>query len=398
MSAALELSPAALDLQDWIAPALPHQGVYLDAATAGLPTAPVLEAVIGHLRLEAAIGAAAAAAAQAGRLQAAYAAAARLLGAEADEIAFLESGNRALQSVIGAVPLVAGDRVLVTRAEWGGTLAMLSKLRGVSVEVLPTRGDGTLDLAAARAMLDGRVRLVVATWCPATNGLINPAAGIGGLALEAGAFFILDACQAVGQLPVDVRALGCHALVASGRKWLRGPRGTAILYASRRFLERTAPRMPDQFGASWDGGSWTPRADARRFEMGEASVAGRLGLGAAIDGALAIGPERLRARISSLAGLLREGLRGVPGLRVHDAGPELSGIVTFTLDDRPAAVAQDALRQAGVSLAARSAIYAPFDMAARGLTEVLRAAPHACNDEADIAAAVAAVERVATRR
>jgi selenocysteine lyase/cysteine desulfurase len=398
MSAALELTAPALDLRAWIAPAVPHQGSYLDAATAGLPTAPVLDAVIGHLRREAEIGVAEAAAERAGCVEAAYRAAARLIGAERDEIAFLESGNRALQALLGAVPFLPGDRVLVTRAEWGGSLAMLAGLRGVSVEPMPTRGDGTLDLTAARATLDGRVRLVLASWCPVLNGLINPAAEIGALAMEAGAFFILDACQAVGQLPVDVRALGCDALVASGRKWLRGPRGTAILYASRRFLERTAPHMPDQFGSTWNGRGWTPRPDARRFETGEAYTAGRLGLGAAIEGALAIGPEHLQARVSRLAGQLRDGLRGIPGVRVHDAGPVLSGIVTLTLDGMAAGAARDELRRAGVFLATRGALHAPFDMRARGLTEVLRASPHVFNDESDIARAVAAVARLAARR
>ncbi|MDO9713226.1 aminotransferase class V-fold PLP-dependent enzyme [Paracraurococcus lichenis] len=380
------------------APPIRSEGIYLNSATAGLPTAAVLDAMVGHLWREAEIGPAEAAAEQAERLHAAYRAAARLLGAAEDEIALLESGNRALQAAIGAVPLAPGDRVLVTRAEWGGSLAMLSGLRGVSVEPLPTQPDGTLDLAAARAMPNGRVRLVLATWCPAANGLVNPAAEIGALAREAGAFFILDACQAVGQMPVDVRALACDALVASGRKWLRGPRGTAILYASRRFLGQTATPMPDQFGAAWDGRGWTPRPDARRFETGEASFAGRLGLGAAIEGALAFGPERLQARIAQLAALMRDGLRALPGVQVHDAGSALSGIVSFTLDGMAAGAAQEALRQAGVSLAARGAAYAPLDMAARGLAEVLRAAPHVFNSGAEIAAALDAVARLATRR
>lgn len=375
----------------WTAPAAASSRGYLNSASAGLPSAPVLEAVLAYLRREAELGALDAAAEAAPRLEAAYDAAARLIGARPDEVAFVESGNRGLQALLAAVPLAPGDRVLVARAEWGGSLAMLSGLDGVSVEPMPTDGRGVLDLDAVRAMVDGRVRLILLTWCPATNGLVNPAAEVGALAAEVGATFILDACQAVGQLPVDVGTLGCHGLVASGRKWLRGPRGTALLYASRDFLARTRPAMPDQFGAPWSAGVWRPRADARRFETGEAFMAGRLGLGVAIEGALTVGVDRLQARISALAGRLREGLAALPGVVVHDTGPALSGIVTFGVAGVSAAAVRDGLAARGISVGSRGAGYAPFDMAARGLTEVARASPHVFNDEAELDAAIAAV-------
>jgi len=384
-------TPAATRSAMWIAPAAPSSRAYLNSASAGLPAAPVLDAVLAYLRREAELGALDAAAEAAPRLEAAYDNAARLLGARPDEIAFVESGNRGLQALLASVPLVPGDRVLVARAEWGGSLAMLASLDGVSVEPMPTDSRGVLDLEATRAMADGRVRLILLTWCPATNGLVNPAAEIGALAAELGAIFILDACQAVGQLPVDVGVLGCHGLVASGRKWLRGPRGTALLYASRSFLTRTRPAMPDQFGANWSAGRWQARADARRFETGEAFMAGRLGLGVAIEGALAIGMDRLQARIATLAGHLREGLAALPGVTVYDTGPALSGIVTFGVAGVSAAAARDRLAAQGISVSVREARYAPFDMAARGLAEVVRAAPHVFNDEAEIDATIAAV-------
>lgn len=371
------------------------RAIYLNTASAGLMPIPVLDAVVGHLGREAELGALDAAAEAAPRLEATYAAAARLLGADPGEIALVESGNRGLAALLGAVALAPGDRVLVAPVEWGGSLAMLSSLPGVSVEPLPTDGDGALDLDAARRMADACVRLVLLTLCPATGGLINPGEAVGAFAREIGAAYLVDACQAVGQVPVDVRALGCDGLAASGRKWLRGPRGTGLLYASRDFLSRTRPLLPDQFAAPLVDGAWQPRADARRFEGGEAYVAGRLGLGAAIEGALAVGVDRLRERIAARAAQLRAGLAALPGVRVHDrAGPPLSGIVAFTADRLPPSALRDGLAARGVTVGVRGALYAPFDMLPRGLLEVVRASPSADVTEEEIDRAVAAVAEI----
>ena len=370
--------------------------IYLNTASAGLMPPPVLAAVVTHLRREAEVGALDAAAEAAPRLEAAYAAAAQLIGADACEVALVESGNRGLAALLGAVSLAPGDRVLVAPVEWGGSLAMLSSLPGISVEPLPADGDGALDLDAARRMAaDGRVRLILLTLCPATGGLINPGEAVGAFAREIGATYLVDACQAVGQIPVNVRSLGCDGLAASGRKWLRGPRGTGLLYASRDFLARTRPLLPDQFAAPLADGTWRPRADARRFEGGEAYVAGRLGLGAAIEGVLAAGVERLRGRIGARAAQLRSGLAAVPGVQVQDrTGPQLSGIVAFTADRLSPSALRDGLAARGITVGVRGALYAPFDMLPRGLPEVVRASPSANVTEGDIDRAVAAVAEV----
>jgi len=349
-------------------------------------TRPVLDAVVGHLRREAEVGAPVAASEAGARLEAIYPAVARLLGAEADEIALVESGNRGLQALIASVRLQPGDRVLIDRACWGGLLTMLASFKGVQIDVMPVDIAGCLDLAAMRAKSDARTRLVLLTWCPATNGLINPAAAVGAFAAEIGATYLIDACQALGQLPVNVGDLGCHGLAASGRKWLRGPRGTAILYASRAFLAATEPFMADQFGAQ--------RTDARRYETGEAFIAGRLGLGAAVDGVLALGVDAVRSHIGGLADRLRRGLSAIPGALVHDRGDNLSGIVTFGVESKPAPESVSRLAARGVTMSAIPAFYTPLDMAGRGLTELVRAAPHMFTKAEDIDAALGSIEEL----
>jgi selenocysteine lyase/cysteine desulfurase len=384
-------------LNPLIAPAAPPRGIYLNNAATGLMTAPVLDTVLAHLRREAEIGGMEAALEAHERLEAVHASAARLLNANVDEIAFADGGNRGLHTLLGAVPLAPGDRVLVPRAEWGGSLATLALRPGVHVEAMPVDDCGRVDVAATRAIVDRRVKLILLSWCPATNGLIQPAAEIGALAAEAGATYLIDACQAVGQLPVDVAALRCHGLVASGRKWLRGPRGTAIVYTSRAFVQSHAPFSVDQTGAAWlpEQRDWQLRADARRFQYAEHFVAGRLGLGAAIDGALTLGIDTLRGRIDALATRLRAGLAQIAGVSVHDRGTPLSGIVTFNLAGKSAGEVRTALAARGVSVNAVADFYAPLDMQARGLEAVVRAAPHAFIDNTQIDAAVRAVAAIA---
>ena len=393
---------AALDLDRLRAqtPGTRH-GIHLNNAGASLMPEPVLAAVKDHLDLEAALGGHGAAERAAERLEGVYASVARLIGAAPDEIALTESATRAWQWAFYAVTqgAVPGDRILVARAEYGANLvAMLQVARatGLRIEAVPSAPDGRVDVEALARMLDPRVRLIAAPWIPSNGGLVNPAAAIGRLARAHGAFFLLDACQAVGQRPVDVGELGCDALAATGRKFLRGPRGTGFLYLRRAWLDRLEPAMLDHHGAPLAGpDAFALRPDARRFETYEHSRALRLGLGAAVDYALALGLEPIAQRCGRLSGLLREGLARLPGLRLHDLGPDPASLVTLSLDALPAEDARAALAAEGIAVAVSSAPAAPLDAPARALPPLLRLSPHYFNDEAEIAAALRALARLA---
>ena len=369
-----------------IAPAAPSAITYLANAASGLAAAPVLDAVQAYLRREAEVGAPWALAEAEERLDAGYHAAARLLGAHVDEIAFVESGNRGLQALILSAGLQPGDHVLVDRTCWGGTIEMLASLIEVHVDVMPVDGDGRVDVAATRAAFHPRTRLILLTWAPATCGLVNPATAIGALAAETGTTFIVDACQMVGQRPVDVTALQCDGLIASGRKWLRGPRGTALLYASRAFLARSTAFMADQLGA--------PRSDARRYEQGEAFFAGRVGLGVAIESALAIGLAPIHTHIARQATRLRAGLSQLPRIKLVDQGDDLSGIVGFVGCDMQAAAIAAALATRQIAVSVLPAAYTPLDMAARSLPAVVRAAPHLFTQDACVDDMLAAMAEI----
>ncbi len=350
---------------------------HFNHAGASLAPAAVLEAVAAHLQREAVQGAMEAGAAAAGDVETVRHAAADLLGAQASEIAFVSSGSAGWGAAFAALaPLQRGDRILVGRQEWGGNLATMQRAAqraGAHIEVIPCAPDGSVSAAALSAMLDARVRLVALTWLPANGGLVNPAAEIGRVTRAAGVPYFIDAGQALGQLPVDVEALGCDVLKGAARKYLRAPRGTALLYVRQAFLPRLQPAFVDVLSAPWHADGYHLRADARRFENGEIPIALVLGLGAALRHALDTGIDPIRARIDALAQLLRSKLSALDGVALHDLGTVRSGLVSFTLAGVAAQDVRHLLAQRKITVGVNGMAYTPLDMLARGLTDIVRA-------------------------
>jgi cysteine desulfurase / selenocysteine lyase len=364
---------------------------HLNNAGAALPPSQVTEAVIAHLRLEADIGGYEAASAAADQVEAVYASIARLIGCDPDEIAVVENATRAWDMAFYSLPFKPGDRILTARAEYASNvIAFLQVARrtGVVVEVVDDDEHGQFSVADLRRRLDhggGDVKLIAMTHVPTQGGLVNPAEEVGAVARQAGVPFLLDACQSVGQFPVDVGRIGCDMLSATGRKFLRGPRGTGFLYVRKPLLERLEPPFLDLHAATWTSpGTFEIRGDARRFESWETSYAGKLGLGVAAEYALSWGLDAIGVRVAALAASLRSRLAGVHGVRVHDQGLRRCGIVTFTVDGVPAADVQRRLGEQGVNTSVSVASSAQFDLPRRGLTELVRASVHYYNTEAEL--------------
>ena len=373
--------------------------VHLNNAGAALPLRVVVDAVIDHLELEARVGGYAAADAVADRSAQVYVSLARLIGAEPDEIALVENATRAWDMVFYALAsrFTEGDRVLTSRSEYASNVIALLQVAsrtGARVEVIPDDDAGQLSVDALRDMLDEHVRLIAMSWIPTQGGLVNPAAEVGVVARGAGVPYLLDACQAIGQLPIDVADIGCDFLSATGRKYLRAPRGTGLLFVRQPWIERLEPPFLDVHAAHWvRDDAIEIRRDARRFESWEHSVANRLGLGAAADYALTLGADAICERVRDLGDALRRRLRSLPGLVVRDLGRQQCGIVTFTLDREDPFTLAARLRTEGINISVSTIDFARFDLGGRGLDAVARASVHYYNTEEELDRFVEAIAR-----
>jgi len=365
-----------------------EQVLHFNNAGASLPPHQVLDATIAHLQLEARIGGYEAAEQQEAALRHTYEAAAGMIGCSREEIALVESATRAWDLAFYAVPFRPGDRILTAMAEYGSNyIAYLQLVRkfGITVEAIPSDEHGQISVEALSRRLDERVKLIAITHVPTSGGLVNPAAEVGKLAREHGILYLLDACQSVGQMPVNVEAIGCDMLSATGRKYLRGPRGTGFLYVRRSVLAQLEPPMLDMRAATWTAPDrYELNEGMGRFESFECSVAARIGLGVAIDYAMQWGLDVIWRRVRDLAYALRTQLSPIPGVIVHDRGITQCGIVTFTFEGKDPAIIKQILARQRINVTVSERRSTLLDMDERGLTSLVRASVHYYNSEEEV--------------
>jgi selenocysteine lyase/cysteine desulfurase len=364
---------------------------HLNNAGAALPPSVVTESVIAHLRLEAEIGGYEAADAMHDQVEAVYPAITRLIGCRPDEIAVVENATRAWDMAFYSLAFRPGDRILTAHAEYASNVIaflQVAQRSGAVVEVVDDDEHGQLSVADLRNRIEngtGEAKLVAMTHVPTQGGLVNPAEEVGAVARQAGVPFLLDACQSVGQFPVDVGRIGCDMLSATGRKYLRAPRGTGFLYVRHEFLDKLEPPFLDLHAATWTApGSYEIRGDARRFENWETNYAGKIGLGVAVEYALSWGLDDIGTRVAELAETLRGRLRDTDGVTVHDQGLRRGGIVTFTVDGVPSREVQQQLAAKSINTSVSPVGSARFDLPRRGLPDLVRASVHYYNNDAEL--------------
>jgi cysteine desulfurase/selenocysteine lyase len=373
--------------------------VHFNHSGSSLMPRPVVDAVIDHTNLEAEIGGYEAEDAVNAHFLGVYESVARLLNASPSEIALVENATRAWDMAFYAIPFAPGDRILTSISEYASNVIAFLQIgkRGVTVEVVPNDEHGQISLEALAAMLDSTVKLVSMTHMPTNGGLLQPAAAVGKLARENGSFFLLDACQTAGQLPLDVAELACDFLSATSRKFLRGPRGVGFLYVREEVIDQLEPPMLDLHAAEWtstDG--YRLRPDAKRFENWEKNYANHLGMGVAVDYALDLGLDRIWAQVERNAGLLREKLSSVPGVTVRDLGQVKGGIVTFEIEGHdPDAVSRTLRAQWKINTSGSGISSTRFDMESRGIERMVRSSTHYFTTKEEIDLFASAVEEIA---
>ncbi len=364
-----------------------------------MPT-PVIAAVKDYFALETMIGGYEAEDERAADREAAYDAIASLVNAHRRNIAFASSATHALEAALSSIPFAPGDVILTTRNDYVSNqlqYLMLEQRYGVRLERAPDLPEGGVDPAAMAEMIERhRPRLVSVSHVPTNSGLVQDAAAIGAACREHDVLYLLDACQSIGQMLVDVKALGCDFLTTTARKFLRGPRGIGFLYISDRALEQgLTPVSVDSRGAHWvEADRFELVDDARRFENWEFAWSLILGAAAAARYASALGLDRIEKRIRHLAALLRTGLAEIPGVRVLDRGREQCGIVTIAVAGREPRDIVLALRKHRINTQAQRRDSAVIDYDAKGVKGSVRFSPHAFNSEDEVEAALHALKAV----
>ena len=369
--------------------------IHLDNAGASLMPRCVLDTQIEHLQLEAAVGGYEAERLEQERIEAVYDSVARLINCGRDEIAIVENATVGWMMAFYSIPFKRGDRILTAEAEYASNyLAYLQVARehGVVVETIPSTASGEVCVDSLRTMIDERVRLISVTHVPTNGGLVNPVEAIGAVAREHDIFYIVDACQSAGQLVLDVDAIQCDVLTATGRKFLRGPRGVGFLYVRGTVLNSLHPPMIDLFSARWSApDEYELRADARRFENWESNYAAKLGLGRALEYALDIGIDVIETAVSRLSALLRGELAAVPGVTVQDIGAHQCGIVTFSVEGVAATTIEKQLRENRILVSVSSPASTLIDARRRQLPDLVRSGVHYFNLETELDALAAVV-------
>lgn len=318
-----------------------------------------------------------------------YSATAKLLNCETDEIAFVENATRAWDMAFYSFKFSAGDKILTTLAEYGSNVIAYNQQAqryGVEVIFVPNDEFGQIDIHALENLVDDRVKLISISHIPTGGGLVNPAGAVGRIAQSAHIPYLLDATQSIGQLPLDVDDIGCDILCGTGRKYLRGPRGTGLLYVRQNLIEQLEPPLLDQHAATLTSPTtYQIRTDAKRFETWEQHLAGKAALGVAIDYALSYGLEAIQSRIYHLAEQLRTNLLSLEGVILTDDGLEKCGLVTFTTAQLPPSTIKQRLKAHRINVSTSTGSGSLVSFQHRGLTEVVRASIHYYNTDSEIA-------------
>ena len=372
--------------------------VHLNNAGAALMPMPVIEAINAHIELESEIGGYEAQDMRRHAISGAYQSLANLLGTKPDNIAFTENATASFTQALSSIPFSSDDVILTTRNDYASNqiqfLSLESRL-GIRVIHAPDKLEGGVDVEKLIELLERhQPRLVCVTHVPTNCGLAQDIESIGRACREFNTIYMVDACQSIGQMPVDVVDIQCDFLSASARKFLRGPRGSGFLYVSDRILQLgLEPLYIDMHGANWTGKESYKAVDsARRFENWEFAWSLVFGTAAAADYATSIGMNEIRKRVTDLVRYLRDGLSEINGVKVLGGDGELSGIVSIAIGDSDHSGIVRHLRDKYINISAQGREQAVMDYDRKNVAGALRISPHYYNTIAEIESLVKAIE------
>lgn len=372
--------------------------IHFNNAGASLIPSPVQQAITDYLEQEVSYGGYETARNQRDQLEGIYKVIAKFINADSDEVALLENATAAWNMSFFSIPFEDGDRILTSQSEYASNFISYLRLQkkvDLQIDIIPNDNHKQTSVKALKELMDERVRLISITHMPTNSGLVNPVEEIGEIARQHDCFYLVDACQSVGHYPVDVRRIGCDMLSATGRKYLRGPRGTGFLYVNKKILSKLEPPFLDLHSAEWiNDNEYEIREDARRFENWETNYSNVRGLKKAVEYADEIGIEKIWERITYLAEELRDELSKISSVTVQDIGQTKSGIVALTADSVEPGTIQTELARRDINVNTSSKSSTLLDMQERNLEKVVRASLHYYNTEEEISRFVKEIKNI----
>lgn len=363
--------------------------IFLNNAGSSLMPSIVVDSMKEYLELEEQIGGYETANRKADILEKFYDEAAELINAKPSNIAFATSATEAYAKALSSIMFEEDDVIITTADDYiSNQITFISLQKKLKVNIIRTKNlsDNELDLEDLENLIKKyNPKLIAVTHIPTNSGLIQNVEGVGRLCKQYDVLYLVDACQSVGQLAVDVEKIGCDFLSATGRKFMRGPRGTGFLYVSDKVLEQNyAPLLLDMRGADWtEFNNYELFKTAKRFESWEISYASLMGFTKALQYANNIGLNAIEHYNRGLSVRLRENLRN-SGFNVWDWGENLSSIVTFSGPDGDLEKIQHVLKEHNVFFSVTHKNSALIDFARKNINGIVRLSPHYFNTVEEI--------------
>ena len=362
--------------------------IHFNNAGASLPPDVVVDTVVQYLKEEATCGGYETEYTYRNQLDNTYTLTAQLINAGKDEIALMENASMGWWTAFNGIDFKKGDEIITSEYEYVTNLIGLlhaQKKYGTIIKVVPNDEQGNFNLQAFEEAITPQTRLIAVTHIPSTAGGVLPVAAIGNIARRHNILYLLDACQSVGHLPVDVKEIGCDMLCVTGRKYLRAPRGTGFLYVRKEVQDTLNVMFMDGFTTQWvTTEDYKLRSDARRFEMYEKNRALTLGFGKAVEYALNTGISKIWQRIQHIALFMRQQLAAINGVTVHDVGDVKCGIVTFSVNGTDTYIVKNKLGEKNINVSVGKAVSTLYYMNRYQLQNVVRASVHYYNTEDEV--------------
>lgn len=364
--------------------------LFVNSAGASLVPRPVFDAVSGYLQEEQKVGGYFLADQRLEDIRLFYHHAAELLHCAPGNIAFCHDATDAFTKALSAISFQKGDIILTTDDDYVSNHLNFIGLRdrlGITLVKGRNNANGDLDVAHFSELIaKHRPTLVSVTHIPTNSGLIQDVQAVGKICREYDCTYIVDACQSVGQIPVNVSEIQCDYLSATGRKFIRGPRGTGLLYVSDRMLDKGQhPLLVDLHGATWEEEfEYTLRQDAGRFEYWEKPYALQIGLSEALKYILEIGINEIASYNQQIMKRLRKNLSGIKGVHTYDRGSELASILTFRKEGMSQQSIKEALNKQDVYYSVANIHNALLDFRKKNIEWAVRISPHYFNTEEEM--------------